>query len=193
MDQKKRHFRFPVFTDEQGAKGEASTVEASLQAPVSSHPYIEKPAISYTDKTDKRSQSLLRRSELKDLKVDEAIEDELVKERLKQSQQGLVSMDESVETSEETPFPARIQREEEKVEEERQMQVSLPERRKQYATSDYRSFANEMEQPENTNEDGTTADIDRIPQIKRNMQRSRENMQDAVPFRRKQKERHKKS
>lgn len=191
MEKKKRAFRFPVFDDRTGAKLEKEVTSFSSEPSISrSVPYIERKKVSMEKANDPEEKTFFRRGDKP--KIDEKLEDELVRERLKKGNESLVIMDEEVDTPDETPFPER-NNSNEFTRGESVVKQSIPEQRKSFKKSDYRSFSNVVDSTEPINEDGTLSEVERIPQVKKNMQRSRESMQDAVPFRRKQKERHKKS
>lgn len=184
---KQYHFRFPVFEDDKGAKLEGETTTPSKPAPAISAPYIERKKLEI-NQPEKGSSELFLGKDIP--QMDQKAEDDLVKERLQQSTDWISLEDEQVL---DTPFVRKKRPVKEEKKEVQPSKETLPEKRKHYDKSDYRSFANEPELIEQINEDGTTADVDRIPQVKRKMQQSRESMQAAVPFRRKQKKRHKKS
>lgn len=190
MEKKKRAFRFPAFDDRTGAKLEKEEPSFSSQPSVPrAVPYIERKKVAMDQLEDPKEQALFRRDDIP--AMDEKMEDELVRERLKKGNESLVMMDEDIDTPEETPFPKREKSADVSVTEE-QEPVSIPNQRKSFKTSDYRSFSNIVDHTETVNEDGTLPEVERIPQVKKNIQRSRESMQDSVPFRRKQKERRKK-
>lgn len=161
-----RKFRFPAYDDKTGAKWPEPEVVEQYENTTAGAQVVE--TIDTPKAVLKEEPQLYRRNE-----VHEAIKDKLLIDE-EREEPAFVPIDT------ESAFKKREKAKAEKVEKDNRLD----------ATDDtkevVKDFTNKQDHTANLyrNEDGSIADIERLPRIKRHLQESREQLED-VPFRRK--------
>lgn len=173
-----RHFRFPVYSDEEGAKNPkfVSPYKQTETEKLAAVSLEEKQVI---DHDLNKQQALHRKDDVKGA-IQDNIDYDLIRERVTQQTK-------QFSTKTPTAF-IKQELEESKPEnvEKEQKEEQKVIKEKDNIAKTYKSFANEPvesidEEPNLSNE------IEKIPLVKREMQNSREQLESSVPFHRKHK------